>query len=76
MLTIENLYILVAALALICVMLTAFLINAKMQNAKQREALENLAILGPFWSCFCTTSSSVVGIDLLRDKKVAWLQSR
>ena len=42
MLTIENLYILVAALALVCVVLAAFLINAKMQNAKQREALENL----------------------------------
>ncbi|WP_462112688.1 DNA recombination protein RmuC [Campylobacter concisus] len=42
MLTIENLYILVAALALVCVVLVAFLINAKMQNAKQREALENL----------------------------------
>ena len=42
MLTIENLYILVAALALVCVILAAFLINAKMQNAKQREALENL----------------------------------
>ena len=42
MLTIENLYILVAVLALVCVVLAAFLINAKMQNAKQREALENL----------------------------------
>ena len=76
MLTIENLYILLAALALVCVMLTAFLINANLKNAKQREALENLAILELFWGCFCTTSSSVVGIDLLRDKKVAWLQSR
>ena len=72
MLTIENLYILIAALALVCVILA----SANLKNAKQREALENLAILGPFWSCFCTTSSSVVGIDLLRDKKVAWLQSR
>lgn len=72
MLTIENLYILVAALVLVCVILA----SANLKNTKQREALENLAILGPFWSCFCTTSSSVVGIDLLRDKKVAWLQSR
>ena len=72
MLTIENLYILVAALALVCVILA----SANLKNTKQRETLENLAILGPFWSCFCTTSSSVVGIDLLRDKKVAWLQSR
>ena len=42
MLTIENLYILVAALALVCVMLAAFLINANLKNAKQRETLENL----------------------------------
>mgnify|MGYP001790101064 FL=1 len=42
MLTIENLYILVAALALVCVMLTAFLISANLKNAKQREVLENL----------------------------------
>ena len=42
MLTIENLYILVAALALLCLILVAFLINAKMQKTKQREALENL----------------------------------
>ena len=42
MLTIENLYILVAALALVCVVLVAFLINANLKNAKQREALENL----------------------------------
>ena len=42
MLTIENLYILVAALALVCVILAAFLINANLKNAKQREALENL----------------------------------
>ena len=42
MLTIENLYILVAALALVCVILAAFLINANLQKAKQREALENL----------------------------------
>lgn len=42
MLTIENLYILVAALALLCVILVAFLINAKMQKTKQRDALENL----------------------------------
>ena len=42
MLTIENLYILVAALALVCVILAAFLINANLKNAKQRENLENL----------------------------------
>ena len=42
MLTIENLYILVAALALVCVVLAAFLINANLQKTKQREALENL----------------------------------
>ena len=42
MLTIENLYILMAALALICVVLAAFLINANLQKTKQREALENL----------------------------------
>ena len=42
MLTIENLYILVAALALLCVILVAFLINANLQKTKQREALENL----------------------------------
>ena len=42
MITIENLYILVAALALVCVVLAAFLINAKMQKTKQKEALENL----------------------------------
>lgn len=42
MLTIENLYIFVAALALVCVILVAFLINANLKNAKQREALENL----------------------------------
>jgi len=47
-LTIENLYILVAALALVCVILAAFLINANLKNAKQREALENLAILELF----------------------------
>ena len=42
MLTIENLYILVAALALVCVVLAAFLINANLQKTKQRDALENL----------------------------------
>ena len=42
MLTIENLYILIAALALVCVILVAFLINANLQKAKQRENLENL----------------------------------
>lgn len=42
MLTIENLYILMAALALICVILAAFLISANLKNAKQRENLENL----------------------------------
>ena len=42
MLTIENLYILVAALALICVVLAAFCISANLKNAKQREAFENL----------------------------------
>ena len=42
MLTIENLYILVAALVLVCVALVAFLINANLQKTKQRENLENL----------------------------------
>ena len=42
MLTIENLYILIAVLALVCVILVAFLINANLQKAKQRENLENL----------------------------------
>ena|GEM_PF-248736 len=42
MLTIENLYILVAALALVCVVLAAFLISSNLQKTKQREALENL----------------------------------
>ncbi|WP_223231771.1 DNA recombination protein RmuC [Campylobacter concisus] len=42
MLTIENLYILVAALALVCVILAAFLISSNLQKTKQREALENL----------------------------------
>jgi len=41
-LTIENLYILVAALALVCVVLAAFLISSNLQKTKQREALENL----------------------------------
>ena len=42
MLTIENLYILVAALALVCVVLAAFLISSNLQKTKQRGALENL----------------------------------
>ncbi|WXG20871.1 hypothetical protein VBZ67_11900 [Campylobacter concisus] len=42
MLTIENLYILVAALVLVCVVLAAFLISSNLQKTKQRDALENL----------------------------------
>ncbi|MBS5829487.1 MAG: DNA recombination protein RmuC, partial [Campylobacter concisus] len=42
MLTIENLYILVAALALICVILAAFLISSNLQKTRQREILKNL----------------------------------
>ena len=42
MLTIENLYILIAALAFVCVILAAFLISSNLQKTKQRDALENL----------------------------------
>jgi DNA recombination protein RmuC len=41
-LTIENLYILIAVFALVCVILATFLISANLKNTKQRDALENL----------------------------------